>query len=103
MSKSLLYHAFGVREGYDYVRTQYQGGAVWFTLRPQRLPESCARCGGAKLTRHGARYREVKTVPIGLKEVWLRVEVPRLRCSRCGQTTEVSPPLPTLTSTLPCS
>lgn len=81
MSRSLLYHAFGVREGCDYVRAEYQGGAVWFSLRLQRLPESCARRGEAKLTRHGTRYQEVKTVPIGLKEVWLR-------CSRCGQITE---------------
>ena len=33
MSTSLLYHAFGVR-GYDYVRTQYLGGEVIFTMRP---------------------------------------------------------------------
>ena len=32
MSQSLLYHAFGVREGYDYVETQYQEDCVRFVL-----------------------------------------------------------------------
>ena len=35
MSQSLLYHAFGVREGYEYVRTDYQAGAVQFHLAVQ--------------------------------------------------------------------
>ena len=30
MSTNLLYHAFGVR-GYEYVRTDYQGGQTTFT------------------------------------------------------------------------
>ena len=30
VSQSLLYHAFGVREGYDYVRTEYHQGTVGF-------------------------------------------------------------------------
>jgi hypothetical protein len=30
MSTSLMYHAFGIR-GYDYVRTDYQGGQTIFT------------------------------------------------------------------------
>ncbi len=32
MSQSLLYHAFGVREGYDYVETLYDDGCVRFVL-----------------------------------------------------------------------
>lgn len=30
MSQSLLYHAFGVREGYEYVKTEYVEGRVEF-------------------------------------------------------------------------
>ena len=39
MSTSLLYHAFGIR-GYEYVRTDYQGGEVIFTIQqdPDDLP-----------------------------------------------------------------
>ena len=38
MSTSLLYHAFGIR-GYQYTRTQYQGGRIFFTIH--QGPESC--------------------------------------------------------------
>ena len=33
MSQSLLYHAFGVREGYEYQKTEYVEGRVEFHLR----------------------------------------------------------------------
>ena len=47
MSTSLLYHAFGIR-GYEYVRTDYSGGATLFTIRqdPQQTCR-CSACGGA--------------------------------------------------------
>ncbi len=32
MSQSLLYHAIGVRKGYDYVRTLYDVGCIRFVL-----------------------------------------------------------------------
>ena len=35
MSTSLLYHGFCIR-GYKYVRTDYQGGEVIFTIRQDR-------------------------------------------------------------------
>ncbi|MGO9201468.1 MAG: transposase family protein [Limisphaerales bacterium] len=41
----------------------------------------------------GQRERKVRMAPIGLKPVWLKVDVPRYRCKGCGQTWEVSPPL----------
>jgi len=39
MSQSLLYHAFGVREGYEYWRTEYADGCVRFFLlvKPELL------------------------------------------------------------------
>ena len=37
MSTSLLYHAFGIR-GYEYVRTQYEGGRIDLH-HPARSPE----------------------------------------------------------------
>jgi transposase len=40
MSTSLLYHAFGIR-GYEYTRTDYQGGQTIFTIHQN--PETC-RC-----------------------------------------------------------
>jgi transposase len=94
MSQSLLYHAFGVRGGYDYVRTVYEGGAIRFVLavRPGLL--LCPQCGSAEVSRKGRRFRDLQTVPIGLKPVFLVTEVPKCECGSCGQRFEVVPPLP---------
>jgi hypothetical protein len=46
VSTSLLYHAFSIR-GYEYVRTEYQGGNVVVTI--QQAP----RPSGAKLAARG--------------------------------------------------
>jgi len=35
MSTSLLYHGFGIR-GYQYVKTEYEGGQVVFTVCQKR-------------------------------------------------------------------
>ncbi len=93
MSQSLLYHAFGIPKTYRYVRTEYHKGAVWFTVRPEGEPECCPCCQSQEFVGHGRRERKVRMVPIGLKPVFVKAEVPRYRCKRCGQTWEVSPPL----------
>jgi transposase len=94
MNQSLLYHAFGVREGYEYVRTNYRGGSIEFTLAVKKERLVCPACQSAEVTRKGRRYRRLQTVPIGLKPVFLRTEVPQCKCGACGKTFEVSPPLP---------
>jgi len=90
----LLYHAFGVREGYEYWRTEYADGCIRFFLlvRPEWLV--CCRCHRREVSRKGRRFRELQTVPIGLKPVFLVTEVPQCECRHCGQSFEVHPPLP---------
>ncbi len=91
MSQSLLYHAFGVREGYDYVETLYQDGCIRFVLsvRPDWI--KCPACASQAITRKGRRFRELQTVPVGLKPVFLVTEVPKCLCAACGKPFEVSP------------
>jgi transposase len=95
MSQSLLYHAFGVREGYEYVRADYGGGCVEFTLSVREKLLVCPACQSRDVVRKGRRYRRLQTVPIGFKPVFLRAEVPQCACKSCGKAFEVSPPLPT--------
>ena len=95
MSQSLLYHAFGVREGYEYVRTSYRDGCVEFTLSVREERLVCPACQSRDVVRKGRRYRRLQTVPIGFKPVFLRAEVPQCACRGCGKAFEVSPPLPT--------
>ena len=92
MSQSLLHHAFGVRQGYEYWRTAYGEGCVRFFLlvKPELLV--CPECGSREVSRKGRRFRELQTVPIGLKPVFLVTEVPKCECRECGQRFEVTPP-----------
>lgn len=94
MSQSLLYHAFGVREGYDYVETLYQDGCIRFVLHVRADWIKCPACGSQEVSRKGRRFRELQTVPIGLKAVFLVTEIPKCQCATCGKRFEVSPPLP---------
>ena len=101
MSQSLLHHAFGVRRGYEYWRTEYGEGCVRFFLlvKPELLV--CPECGSREVSRKGRRFRELQTVPIGLKPVFLVTEVPKCECRECGQRFEVTPPLPRRTPLTP--
>ena len=94
MSQSLLFHAFGVREGYEYWRTEYRDGCIRFVLLVKSEQLVCPQCQGREVSRKGRRFRELQTEPIGLKPVFLVTEVPKCRCRKCGHSFEVSPPLP---------
>jgi transposase len=94
VSQSLLYHAFGVREGYEYVRTEYHHGAVEFHVAVEARLLVCPHCQGRDVIRKGKRFRRIQTVPIGREPVFLVTEVPRCQCRQCGAVFEVSPLLP---------
>jgi transposase len=94
VSQSLLYHAFGVREGYEYLRTEYHRGTVEFHLAVASRLLVCPHCQGREPIRRGKRWRRIQTVPIGLKPVYLVTEVARCECRQCGRVFEVAPPLP---------
>ena len=94
MSQSLLYHAFGVRAGYDYVRTFYENSGIQFLLVVRDELLVCPKCGSRHVSRKGRRFRQLQTVPIGFKRVWLVTEVPQCQCLACGQRFEVSPLCP---------
>ena len=98
MNDTFLYHAFGVRKGYEYVNTKYVEGSIIFTLAVKEEMLLCPQCGSNDVVRKGKRYRKIKTLPIGLREVFLNTEVPKCECKNCVKTFEVSPPLPRHTS-----
>ena len=103
MSQSLLYHAFGVREGYEYRRTDYHDGAVQFHLAVKADQLVCPECRSRHVIRKGGRERSLQTVPIGFKPVFLVTEVPKCECKECGAKFEVAPLLPRPMSTTPKS
>jgi transposase len=88
MSTSLLYHAFGVR-GYRYVKTEYAGGEVVFTIEQPRESCRCAVCGSDDVIGRGHNCRRFRTVSIGGKPVYLMLAVPRVECYGCGMVRQV--------------
>jgi transposase len=85
MSTSLLYHAFGVRD-YRYVKTEYVGGEVFFTIERKTDTCRCAACGSQNVWRQGCVTRPFHALPIGARPVTLMAKIPRLLCHDCGKT-----------------
>jgi hypothetical protein len=69
-----LYHAFGVREGYEYVKTEYVEGRVEFHLRCKEVclsggSEAAEGFDRAWSVRIGEQYRAVGE-RVGDKIIW---------------------------------
>ena len=91
MSTSLLYHAFGIR-GYRYRRTDYESGCVIVTIEQPRKSLRCPCCRADDVQRRGHKRREWRTLSIGGKPVFVRMDVPRVHCWACGITRQVTVP-----------
>ena len=101
MSQSLLYHAFGVREGYEYWRNEYADRCVRFFLLVKPSWLVCRWCQSREFIRKERRFRELQTAPIGHKPVFLVTEVPQCACRHCGRSFEILPHLPRRVSASP--
>lgn len=63
--------------------TRYMYGDVVFEVfRPQE-EWRCPVCGSVQVIGRGAMPRLFQTIPIGRKQVWLWMEVPRVECHAC--------------------
>jgi transposase len=91
MSRSLLYHGFGIR-GYDYQRTRFERGGVTLVIRQPRDRLACAVCGSRRVFSQGQVLRRFRSVPIGNKPVEIEFAVPRVRCRDCGLVRQVKVP-----------
>lgn len=91
MSTSLLYHAFGIR-GYDYVRTDYQGGATIFTIRQDPEDCRCSACGSRQVISRGHAERQFLALPIGRRKTTVALPIPRVECQACGTVRQVKVP-----------
>ena len=83
MSTSLLYHGFGIH-GYDYVRSRYEGSQVIFTIRQRRENLRCSVCRSRHVVRRGTIQRRFRSLPIGLKPVWITLAIQRVWCLSCN-------------------
>ena len=83
MSTSILYHGFGVYN-YIYLKTKYPKGAIEFHIEKAPDKQCCVDCGFRDVIRKGHFTRNIRTVPIGKKKVFLAVHLHRLLCNCCG-------------------
>ena len=79
MSTSLLYHAFGIN-GYKYIHTRYEKGAVIFRIAHDKFSHRCSICNSKQLVCRGKVMRRFRTIPIGLKLVFIEIEIQRVFC-----------------------
>ena len=88
MSTSLLYHAFGI-VGYQHVSQQFQGGQVTLCIAQSRDRLCCSQCGCADVWVRGHQERTLRTIPIGRKPVFVRLDVARVWCPVCDAVRQV--------------
>jgi transposase len=91
MSTSLLYHAFGIR-GYQYTRTDYQGGQVIFTIHQELETCRCPACGSPQVQSRGRVERRFRALPIGSRATFVVLPIPRVECQACGVVRQVKVP-----------
>jgi transposase len=83
MSTSILYHGFGIY-GYRYISTQYRDGAIIFTIEKDPLSLRCPCCKSGQVVRRGHQLRWFHALPIGRKQIYIKLNVPRIFCRSCG-------------------
>ena len=83
MSSSLLYHGFGLVDQ-EYLKTEYKNGNVIFHIQTKADKYRCSNCGSHHVIKKGFTERLFRTVPIGLKAVYLNGKIQRLECKDCG-------------------
>jgi transposase len=88
MSTSLLYHGFNI-VGYQRVSERFQGGQVTFRVQQRRDRLRCPDCGCEDVWVRGHKERTFRTVPIGLKPVWVTLDVARVWCPDCDTVRQV--------------
>jgi len=89
MSTSLLYHAFGIRN-YKHTKTEYKKGKVIFTIEHDYNKLRCQKCGSKDITLRGKKKRVFKTIPIGMKRVFIKLMVQRVKCHICKKIRQVN-------------
>ena len=88
MSTSILYHAFGIIGKY-YQKTTYEKGAIIFDIYQKDVSLKCPVCNSGDVIKKGSVIRKYRTLPIGKKQVFIRMPVVRVNCKSCNITRQV--------------
>jgi len=83
MSTGLIYHAFECKV-YKFLKNEYKNGLIYFHISKNPYKQRCVLCGSNNVIHKGLVIRELLTLPIGNKPVYLVLHLHRLRCKECG-------------------
>lgn len=76
MSTSPIYHGFGA-VGYKYLKMEYREGRIFIHIEKKAEYHYCADCKSRNAAKKGSAKRELKTLPIGKKSIYLVVHLHR--------------------------
>ncbi len=82
MTSSELYHGFGL-EGYRTIKTSFLGGRIILDVELTKSPK-CAVCNRRNVLGRGRFLRDFKGLPLGAKQVIIRLHGQRVECLDCG-------------------
>ena len=88
MSTSFVYHALGVSDQ-QYKSTGYKNGEIIFEITPKPKALRCSLCNAKSVIKRGVVIRDIRTVPIGSKTIWLRSHIQRVWCPFCQVTRQI--------------
>jgi transposase len=88
MSTSILYHGFGIC-GYRYKRTHFEEGKIVFSIEKDPSSLRCPSCNDWHVNKHGGVFRWFQALPIGKKQVYVALHIPRVECHDCGITRQI--------------
>lgn len=83
MNASFMYHNLGIREQ-ECTREEYQGGKTILHIRTKKKHICCPQCGSRHITCSGKTVRDIRGVPIGSRQIILRMSIQRVECKECG-------------------
>lgn len=67
----------------EYLRTEYKESSVIFHIQTKENKLRCSNCQSFHVIKKGFVERTFRTVPIGLKPVYLKARIQRLECKDC--------------------
>lgn len=87
-STSLMYHGFGI-QNYQYVRTAYKNGSIFFTINRKPFTLRCPCCNDKNVSRKGSVQRYFHSLPLGRKKTFIIAYIPRVECENCKITRQI--------------
>lgn len=90
MSDWILYQLYGIR-GYKVVgHEKVEGQAAILSIEPLPSQVCCPLCRSRHVIRKGVKHRLVLGTPIGSRQMYFDVAIPRVQCADCGVTRQIS-------------